>query len=113
MVNNHISNLISRLNNGENRFEIDINKTIINILDNLELKGFINYFYNPYNKKIFIFNNKIKYITVKSKPSRKVFVKEIPYKLNLGTFITKNLTSILIKQINSNKQLLELILYVE
>jgi hypothetical protein len=104
---NHISKLISRLNNRETDLEMSLpNNTIISILDNLELKGFINYLYNPYTNKIFIFNNKIKNITVKSKPSRKVYVDKNPYKLSFGVFISKP------KSFQKN-QLLELLLYVE
>jgi ribosomal protein S8 len=95
---NHIANLISRLNTGEKNIKIGKIKALLPILDNLQLKGFINFFYNPYSKLILIYNNNINYITLISKPGRRVYTKETPYKLGLGSFIINNK---------------ELILYVE
>jgi len=106
MITN-IFNLISQLNNwGPTKKELNLeilNNGILSILDKLQFKGFINFIYNPYTKRVLITNNNIKYITVKSKPSRKIFVNKNPYILSLGTFITKPK--------NNNK--LELLLYVE
>jgi len=83
-------NLISQLNKRENNLEIsNTNNTILTILDNLESKGFLNYTYNPYTNKILIYNNIIKHITLKSKPSRKLFIDHAPYKLSMGIFICK------------------------
>ena len=119
MINNKILTLITKLNNREEGFELEIaalTQILTNnvkgapsdlttiILDNLESKGFINYFFNPYTKKVFIFNNKIKSIKIKSKSSRK-FILDTPqpYKLSLGYFISKN----------TSKQKYEILLYVE
>jgi|JI61114DRNA_FD_contig_41_1644427_length_633_multi_5_in_0_out_0_1 hypothetical protein len=107
MINKHISNLISRLNNGETDLKFSLpNNTILYILDNLELKGFINYKYNPYTKEVLINNNNIKHITIKSKPSRHLYVDKNIYKLNIGVFLYKQSINKLI----NNK---ELLLYVE
>jgi hypothetical protein len=103
-------NLISRLNNKEQLILLnsgEISKKIIFILDYLKSKGYISFSYNPFYKQIFIQDNKIKKIVVKSKPSRKIFVKKEPYKLSLGNFITNN------NQDLSKNQLLELYVYVE
>jgi|JI102314A2RNA_FD_contig_101_250063_length_1161_multi_8_in_0_out_0_1 hypothetical protein len=109
MINIHISNLISRLNNRETDLKFSLpNNTILYILDNLELKGFINYNYNPYTNEIFIFNNNIKHIIIKSKPSRHFYVNKNIYKLNIGNFLYKQPAN---KYINSNIK--ELLLYVE
>ena len=91
MVINHISNIISKFNNGDINFNVDFNKSILNILQNLELKGYINYEYNPYTKKFFISNNRIEKIVMISKPSRKIYFNKDkePYKLTIGTFLTK------------------------
>ena len=104
-------NLISQLNKRENYLEIsNVNNTILTILENLESKGFLNFIYNPYTNKIIIFNNNIKLITLKSKPSRNVFINNFfnktPYKLSLGNFICKP------TNINKNKSF-QLLLYVE
>lgn len=91
MINFHITNLVSRLNNGEKDLKLSqINKTIITILDSLELKGFLNYKLDPYKKEIFIFNNIIKHISIKSKPSRNIYVEKNIFKLNIGNFIYNN-----------------------
>ena len=83
-------NLISQLNKRESNLEIsNTNNTILTLLENLESKGFLNYTYNPYTNKINIFNNIIKKISLKSKPSRKLFLNHEPYKLSLGSFIFK------------------------
>ena len=105
MVNNHISNLISKFNNGDFNFFIDFNKSIVNIIQDLELKGYISYEYNPYTKKFYISNNRIEKIVMISKPSRKIYFNKDkePYKLTIGTFLTKKV----------NNQLFELILYVQ
>jgi len=97
--------LISLLNN-VNSFEIVKTNSIIKILDNLELKGFIKYIYNPYNNKIIVYNNKIQHIKIISKSSRKIMNNTIggPYKMSNGEYILNN---------NKQYQNNELLVYVE
>ena len=54
-----LTNFITKLNSKGNSFEIVKTNSLIPILDLLEIKGFINYLYNPYNNKFIIFNNNI------------------------------------------------------
>ena len=118
-MNTNIYNLISQLNNKSfektNLIKIDhVNVGILLLLEELEVKGYIKTKYNPYSKQILIYDNKIRHIKVKSKPSRRVFLNKtnpyttttnvIPYKLSFGDFIVN---------FNNKHKQQELLLYVE